>query len=156
MLYGTLEDCSCLRRTSFGVDPVVRTPKVTAHHSDVADPESVESAVRNIIKEHGQIDHLVTSAGFTENFDAIEYPPARIEKLFRVNFDGTYHFAIAVARHLMQRQSKGSMVLVGSMSGAIVNVPQVRRPNTSLTSIQLDSSPCVTSHKHRTMPQRPP
>jgi D-arabinitol 2-dehydrogenase len=97
---------------------------VTAHYADVGDPVSVEACIAEIVDEHGRIDHLVTSAGFTENFEATAYPLDRLRKLWSVNVDGTYLFATAVARHLMERKEKGSMVLIGSMSGAIVNVPQ--------------------------------
>lgn len=45
-----------------------------------------------------------------------------------MNVDGTYLFATGVARHLMERKSPGNMVLIGSMSGAIVNVPQPQAP----------------------------
>lgn len=77
-----------------------------------------------ILSEHGKIDSLVTSAGFCENIQATEYPIERMRKLMAVNVDGTYLFATAVARHLMERKAKGSMVFIGSMSGSIVNVPQ--------------------------------
>ena len=103
-------------------------PKVTSHYANVADQDSVNAAIQEIIKKHGKIDHLVTSAGFTENFDAIEYPIERMRKLWGVNVDGTYLFAIAVARHLMERKATGSMVMIGSMSGAVVNVPQPQAP----------------------------
>lgn len=103
-------------------------PKVTSHYANVADQESVNAAIQEIIQKHGKIDHLVTSAGFTENFDAIEYPIERMRKLWGVNVDGTYLFAIAVARHLMERKATGSMVMIGSMSGAVVNVPQPQAP----------------------------
>jgi short-subunit dehydrogenase len=33
----------------------------------------------------GQVDNLVTSAGFTENFEAINYPFDRMQKLWGVN-----------------------------------------------------------------------
>ena len=105
-----------------------KVPRVTAHYADVSSPESVTAAIEEIIKEHGKIDHLVTSAGFTENFDAISYPHDRIQKLWGVNVNGTYLFATGVARHLMERDAKGSMVFIGSMSGAIVNVPQPQAP----------------------------
>lgn len=105
-----------------------RIPKVTAHYADVSNPDSVNNALEEIIRDHGKIDHLVTSAGFTENFDAIAYPYDRIKKLWGVNVDGTYLFATGVARHLMERKAKGSMVMIGSMSGAIVNVPQPQAP----------------------------
>lgn len=103
---------------------ICRLPKVTGHYADVSDPALVESCLAEIVKEHGKVDNLVTSAGFTENFEATKYPIDRMRKLWGVNVDGTYLFATAVARHLMGRQAKGSMVFIGSMSGAIVNVPQ--------------------------------
>lgn len=105
-----------------------RIPKVTAHHADVSSQESVDAAVAEVIQEHGKIDNLVTSAGFTENYEAIKYPIDRIRKLWQVNVDGTYLFAIATAKHLMKRKAPGSLVFIGSMSGAIVNVPQPQAP----------------------------
>ena len=105
-----------------------RIPKVTAHYADVSSPDSVNNAIEEIVRDHGKVDHLVTSAGFTENFDAIAYPYDRIKKLWGVNVDGTYLFATGVARHLMDRNARGSMVMIGSMSGAIVNVPQPQAP----------------------------
>ncbi|KAF9891178.1 hypothetical protein FE257_004742 [Aspergillus nanangensis] len=103
-------------------------PNVTAHYSDVANPDSVNEALADIIAKHGRIDNLVTSAGFTENFDAISYPYDRIQKLWGVNVDGTYLFATGVAKHLMERKVPGSIVMIGSMSGTIVNVPQPQAP----------------------------
>lgn len=106
----------------------VRVPKVTAHYADVSAPESVQACIESVLTEHGKIDHLVTSAGFTENFQAIDYPIDRMRKLWNVNVDGTYLFATSVAKHLMDRNSPGSMVFIGSMSGAIVNIPQPQTP----------------------------
>lgn len=48
--------------------------------------------------------------------------------MWSVNVDGTYFFAAEIAKHLMERKSPGSMVLIGSMSGNIVNVPQPQAP----------------------------
>jgi D-arabinitol 2-dehydrogenase len=77
-------------------------PKVTAHYADVSSPESVDAAMAEILTEHGKIDNLITSAGFTENFEAINYPVDRVRKLWEVNVDGTYLFAIGVAELLME------------------------------------------------------
>jgi len=113
------------RDTNPGSD---KMPKVTAHYADVSSPDSVNAAIKEILDVHGKIDNLVTSAGFTENFDAISYPHDRIQKLWGVNVDGTYLFATGVARHLIERGAPGSIVFIGSMSGAIVNVPQPQAP----------------------------
>ena len=106
----------------------INVPEVTAHYCDVSSPQSVDAAMEEILGAHGKVDHLVTSAGFTENFDAIEYPHDRLQKLWGVNVDGTYIWACTVAKHLMERKAPGSVVMIGSMSGAIVNVPQPQAP----------------------------
>lgn len=103
-------------------------PNVTAHYADVANPDSVNTALAEVLSQHSKIDNLVTSAGFTENFDAISYPFERMQKLWGVNVDGTYLFATGVAKHLMERNAPGNIVMIGSMSGAIVNVPQPQAP----------------------------
>ncbi|KAL2122120.1 hypothetical protein VTJ04DRAFT_2575 [Mycothermus thermophilus] len=119
-------------------------PKITAHYVDVSDPASVDACLAEVLEAHGgkTINGLVTSAGFVENFAAVDYPPDRMRKLWGVNVDGTYLFATAVARHLMSRKKKGSIVLIGSMSGSIVNVPQQQAPyNASKAAVrQLCSS----------------
>lgn len=109
-------------------DGVFRTPKVTAHYCDVANPDSVKATLSEITQQHGKMDHLVTSAGFAENYDAIAYPYERMKMLWNVNVDGSYLFATGMAKHLMERNATGSMVMIGSMSGSVVNVPQPQAP----------------------------
>ena len=87
-------------------NPNSRIPKVTAHYADVADPDSVSACLADVLRAHGKVDGLVTSAGFVENFGAVEYPVDRMRKLWGVNVDGTYLFATAVARHLAERKAK--------------------------------------------------
>lgn len=129
---------------------VFRVPSVTAHHCDVSDPTNVESTLSDIVDKHGRIDHLVTSAGFTENFDAISYPYERMKKLWGVNVDGTYLFATGVAKHLMERKAtSGSMVFIGSMSGAIVNVPQPQAPyNAAKAAVRHLAASCAVEWAH--------
>ncbi|KAJ5097332.1 hypothetical protein N7456_008053 [Penicillium angulare] len=105
-----------------------KLPTVTAHYADVSNPASVDDAIADIIAKQGNIDNLVTCAGFTENFSAVTYPYDRMQKLWGVVVDGTYLFTAGVAKHLIKRQASGSMVVIGSMSGAIVNVPQPQAP----------------------------
>lgn len=130
-----------------------RPPRITAHYANVADESSVDACIQQVLTAQAAaaeanssgtgtgtgtspsditINGLVTSAGFTENLPAVDYPPARLRALWAVNVDGTYLFATAVARHLQAKRVSStvsntppaSMVLVGSMSGAVVNVPQ--------------------------------
>jgi NAD(P)-dependent dehydrogenase (short-subunit alcohol dehydrogenase family) len=58
-------------------------------------------------------------------FQSLLWLSMKLTELQGVNVDGTYLYAVAVAKHLMERKAPGSIVMIGSMSGAIVNVPQV-------------------------------
>ncbi|KAK6504299.1 hypothetical protein TWF506_002503 [Arthrobotrys conoides] len=111
-------------------NPTAPPPKVTAHTCDVSKPESVSSAFQKILELHPSgIDVLVTSAGFTENFKAEEYPHDRMQKLWGVNVDGTYICAVEVAKEWIRNKKQGgSIIMVGSMSGSAVNVPQPQAP----------------------------
>ncbi|KAF3216766.1 hypothetical protein TWF106_008167 [Orbilia oligospora] len=111
-------------------NPTAPPPKVTAHTCDVSDPQSVSSAFQRILEIHPSgIDVLVTSAGFTENFKAEEYPHDRMQKLWGVNVDGTYICAVEVAKEWIKNKKQGgSIIMVGSMSGSAVNVPQPQAP----------------------------
>ena len=95
---------------------------MTAHYLDVSNEEWFSIAIDEILTEHGKIDHLVASAGFTDNIAALKYPTEKMRRIFFVNVDGTYLFSMAVARHF-SRKATGSMVFIGSMSGAIVKLP---------------------------------
>ncbi len=108
--------------------PSPSIPLITSHFCDVSSETSVQEALDAIVARHGQVDHLVTSAGFTQNFPAEDYPVALMRRLWAVNVVGTYMWATAVARHLKPRGTPGSMVLVASMSANIVNVPQPQAP----------------------------
>jgi D-arabinitol 2-dehydrogenase len=101
---------------------------VTAHFVDVSSPTSIDLAVTSILRAHGRIDNLVTSAGICENYSAITYPHSRMQKMWSINVDGSFYFATTVAKHLIERKVGGSFVFIGSMSGSVVNVPQLQTP----------------------------
>ena len=73
-----------------------------------------------------------------------------MRKLWGVNVDGTYLAAVAVAKHLVGRKAGGSLILIGSMSGAVVNVPQPQAPyNASKAAVrQLAASLAVEWAPH--------
>lgn len=104
-------------------------PKITAHKCDVSSAPMVEETFSEILSAHSNhADTLVTSAGFCESFPAHEYPPDRMQALWDVNVNGTYNFAATLARHLIEKKKPGSMVFIGSMSGTVVNMPQLQAP----------------------------
>ncbi|GEQ70645.1 hypothetical protein JCM33374_g4324 [Metschnikowia sp. JCM 33374] len=99
--------------------------KVSAWSCNIGDSESVETTFEEINKHHSKIaDLLVNTAGYAENFPAEDYPASNAEGILRVNGLGAFYVSQSFARPLIKNNLKGSIILIGSMSGTIVNDPQ--------------------------------
>lgn len=66
--------------------------------------------------------------GIAENIPALDYPADRIKRLYDINVHGSYFCAREAAKRMIDTGTKGSITLVASMSGKIVNVPQPQAP----------------------------
>ncbi|KDE06449.1 gluconate 5-dehydrogenase [Microbotryum lychnidis-dioicae p1A1 Lamole] len=95
---------------------------------DVADEKNVQDCFAKVVEKYGRIDVLVTAAGIVENFPAQDYPTEKFRKLMAINVDGSFFCAREAAKDMMRRDAPGSIVMIGSMSGACVNVPQPQAP----------------------------
>ncbi|EAQ89796.1 hypothetical protein CHGG_06415 [Chaetomium globosum CBS 148.51] len=141
--------------------PDKKPPKVTAHYADVSDPASVEACIAEIVAEHGRIDNLVTSAGFTENFEAVAYPIERMRKLWGVNVDGTYLFCYVPWRDICPYNAAKAAVrhLCASLSvewagaGIRVNCISPGYMLTALTQKILDDKPDLKRQWTSLIPQ---
>lgn len=99
--------------------------QVSAWSCNVGDAEHVDNTFAQINKHHGKIaDLLINTAGYTEILPAEKYPAANAESIMRVNALGSFYASQAFARPLIQNSLKGSIILIGSISGSIVNNPQ--------------------------------
>lgn len=99
--------------------------EVSAWACNIGDAASVDEVFAAINEKHGKIaDLLVNTAGYCENFPAHEYPAQNAENIMKVNGLGAFYVSQAFARPLIANNRKGSIILVGSMSGTIVNDPQ--------------------------------
>lgn len=92
--------------------------------ADVTDAASVESAFTAAEQAIGTPDVLVTSAGITSWGASIDVAPAEWQRVLDINLNGTFYSCQSFARRLLATGTPGSAILVASMSGEIVNVPQ--------------------------------
>jgi NAD(P)-dependent dehydrogenase (short-subunit alcohol dehydrogenase family) len=90
---------------------------------DVTDERQVTTTFAAIEREFGPIDILVAAAGIVENVAAEDYPAASWRRIIDVNLNGVFFTAQAAGRGMIARKS-GSIILIASMSGLIVNRPQ--------------------------------
>lgn len=104
---------------------------------DVTDEISVKKAVAEIIERSGKIDILFNNAGTCyhkkaivldgEDLGGFNDGEATVEEWRRVldvNLTGEYIMATEVARTMIAKNIKGSIINMASMSGSVVNVPQ--------------------------------
>ncbi|GAB1315736.1 Bacilysin biosynthesis oxidoreductase bacc [Madurella fahalii] len=92
---------------------------------DVRDGNAINAAVQNVVDLYGPPDVLVNSAGIADsNIKAETYDPAMFRRLIDINLTGSFLMSQSVGRAMMAAGKPGSIILVASMSGSIVNYPQ--------------------------------
>lgn len=93
-------------------------PGITHLTADVTDPSQVREAVRRVADMEGQIDLLVSNAGFGIS-GAVEFTdPKEAFAQIDVNFFGALHCVQAVLPH-MRAKKQGHIVLVSSVAAPI-------------------------------------
>lgn len=104
--------------------------------------EQVNEVVTNIVKDfNGRLDVFIANAGipWTQG-PALEGSIEHYQKVIKIDLDGTYYCARAAGAHWRRQKAEGttidgkpltdfkagSFVATGSMSGHIVNIPQMQ------------------------------
>jgi NAD(P)-dependent dehydrogenase (short-subunit alcohol dehydrogenase family) len=97
----------------------------TALRMDVTDPVSVAAMVASVHDSFGPIDVLVNNAGVAFHGGALDVPEVQWRAVWDVNVEGLWHCSRIVGEQMVNRRS-GVIVNIGSMSGLIVNRPQMQ------------------------------
>ena len=92
--------------------------------ADVTDAAALDAAFAEAERAVGTADILVTSAGITIWGASVDVSPADWQRVLDINLNGTFYACQSFARRLLAQGRPGSAILVSSMSGEIVNVPQ--------------------------------
>lgn len=90
---------------------------------NVADRNSVESMVKNVLAHFGKIDILINNAGITRDGMLHKLAPEDFQKVVDVNLTGVFNCAQAVLPALIQ-QGSGKIINTSSVSGIYGNVGQ--------------------------------
>ncbi|WP_413600150.1 SDR family NAD(P)-dependent oxidoreductase [Curtobacterium sp. Curtsp57] len=88
---------------------------------DVADPDSVRTAVDTVIERHGTIDVLVNNAGINVDGPVAELRWADWQRCMDVNLGGVFLMSQAVAP-VMQRAGRGRIINAASFAAIIPSV----------------------------------
>jgi NAD(P)-dependent dehydrogenase (short-subunit alcohol dehydrogenase family) len=105
-VYGTSRRGAQADQRTFGMLPL-----------DVTSDESVDAAVKEVLRLHGRIDLLVNNAGFGVAPAAAEESSLdQARAIFDTNFFGIVRMTRAVVPH-MRRQGSGRIINIGSVLG---------------------------------------
>ncbi|GHJ87594.1 hypothetical protein NliqN6_3996 [Naganishia liquefaciens] len=91
--------------------------------ADVTSQAQMSSVISKIAQQHGRIDACVAAAGIlgpTET-SALDLSEDDFRKVQNVNTTGVFLTAQAALNGMVKTGSKGSIILIASMSGSIVN-----------------------------------
>jgi NAD(P)-dependent dehydrogenase (short-subunit alcohol dehydrogenase family) len=97
--------------------------RAAAWQLDVTKPEAVATTFSAVERGFGAIDVLVAAAGIVENVAAEDMTPETWRRVIDVNLSGVFFTAQAAGRSMIARKH-GSIILIASMSGLVVNRPQ--------------------------------
>ena len=99
--------------------------RAVARQVDVTQADEVDRAIVALEAELGPIDVVVAAAGITDQTAATEVSVAAWQRVLDVNLTGVFLTAQAAGRRMFERR-RGSIILIASMSGEIVNRPQTQ------------------------------
>lgn len=91
--------------------------KVTTFTADVSDREQVFSAVEHAEKELGGFDIMVNNAGICQVNGLSEVSPGEVDKIFKINVQGTLWGIQAAAAKFKARGQKGKIINASSIAG---------------------------------------
>jgi NAD(P)-dependent dehydrogenase (short-subunit alcohol dehydrogenase family) len=97
----------------------IRSAGGTAHAValDVAEPASVEAAVRRAAELAGPVDILVNNAGVADTRAAVDISEADWRRVLDTNLDGAWRMAQAVAKSMIADRRPGCIVNIASILG---------------------------------------
>lgn len=94
--------------------------KALAVTADVADINSVNTAVEKALSEFGAIDILINNAGIASFGKFLELEPTDWERIIQVNLMGPYYMTRAVVPNMIERQT-GDIINISSTAGLAGN-----------------------------------
>ncbi|KAI5965880.1 SOU1 [Candida pseudojiufengensis] len=101
--------------------------KSKAYKCNISDPNSVEEVIKQQEQDFKTIDVFVANAGvaWTEGPEINVKGYDSWNKIINTDLNGVYYCAHNVGQ-IFKKHGKGSLIITSSMSGTIVNIPQLQ------------------------------
>ncbi len=93
---------------------------------DVTQESSVRAAISKIIGTYGHLDIVINNAGVCYHKTIFEATLEDWRNTIEINLTGEYIVSREAARVMVEKGIRGSIINIASMSGSIVNIPQMQ------------------------------
>jgi NAD(P)-dependent dehydrogenase (short-subunit alcohol dehydrogenase family) len=97
--------------------------KTIAIRADITSASDMDVMIAAVLDKFGRLDIAFCNAGITNECAVEDDTYDAWRKIIEVNLNGTFLSAQAAGK-VMLKQGSGSIILTGSMSGCIINIPQ--------------------------------
>lgn len=97
----------------------ISSGKAIAVKCDVSKSSDVDAMVKKTIKAFGKIDILVNNAGIVHFEPFTETTEKNWDKILDVNLKGNFLCSHAVAKHMVEKKIKGTIVNIASIAGIV-------------------------------------
>lgn len=94
--------------------------------TDITNEYQVQQSIQQVIHGSGKIDILVNNAGICVHEKTLEASTASFNKVMDMNVNAQFMITKYVAQTMVDKGTEGSIVNIASMSGSIVNLPQMQ------------------------------
>ena len=94
--------------------------------ADATKEDQVTAGIEKIIDVFGHLDIVVNNAGVCYHKTAFEATVDEWREVLDINLTGEYIVCKEAARAMIAHDTKGSIINIASMSGHIVNIPQMQ------------------------------
>jgi len=95
-------------------ETAAKIPQAVTLPADVTQSDGVERMLTGAVEALGRIDIAVTCAGVALWKPALEVPDEEFERVFAVDVKGTCLVVQAIARHMVARDVRGSIITISS------------------------------------------
>ena len=94
--------------------------------ADATKEDQVIAGIEKILDVYGHLDIVVNNAGVCYHKTAFEATVDEWREVLDINLTGEYIVCREAARAMIAHDTKGSIINIASMSGHIVNIPQMQ------------------------------
>jgi NAD(P)-dependent dehydrogenase (short-subunit alcohol dehydrogenase family) len=116
-------DADAAKDVKAEIEALGRTAHVVL--GDLTNRETVDAVAEEAVTLAGKVDILVNNAGACIHREALDVTDGEWSHVIDTNLTALWRMSQAVGGHMVQRRS-GSIVNIGSISGLIVNRPQMQ------------------------------